>query len=97
MKALFTFKMSRAPYAALALACIFGALFLSLSDDGLAKLVALALGVVLLLTTAGRLRDCGRSGWWSLLLFIPIVCVLCVLALFFVPPMALAGPASEPR
>lgn len=52
------------------------------SFSGIARIVALILGVFIVVWTIKRLHDLGRNGWFALLLLPPLTIFLLVYALF---------------
>ncbi len=54
----------------------------------------LAMLVPMLSVGARRLHDTGRSGWWQLLWFVPLVGFIAVMVLFAQPGRTVATPIS---
>jgi uncharacterized membrane protein YhaH (DUF805 family) len=52
---------------------------------GFSVLLGLAAAIVVIVTVIGRLRDIEESAAWSLLLFVPVLDILLLLVLLFVP------------
>lgn len=59
--------------------CVLLSLVLSLFSDSLATLAMLITFIPNLAVSVRRLHDIGRSGWWMLLVFIPIIGILWLL------------------
>jgi uncharacterized membrane protein YhaH (DUF805 family) len=62
--------------------------------QGLSVLAAVIIGLIGLALTIARFHDAGFSGWWSLLVFIPIVNLFVVLFLLFWPSTDLSPDAA---
>lgn len=59
--------------------CILPSLLLSMFSDSVATLAMLITFIPNLAVSVRRLHDIGRSGWWMLLIFIPIIGILWLL------------------
>ena len=57
--------------------------------EGFSGLVTLALVLPTLAVTARRLHDIGRSGWWQLVVWIPVIGVFVVLYWYVQPSEAM--------
>ena len=108
LEGLFGFKgrLNRARYAANLLIYLLLILFLAEvepdvrppGDAGqLLSLAFIALtSWMFLATLAKRFHDIDRSGWWSTLVFVPLIGQLAVLVLFFYPGTPSANDSGPP-
>ncbi len=85
------FRLSRLPYAFTAIPALLGAFVIAAKIQlglihsawmGLLSLVLLATAVA---AAAARIRDVGRSAWWTLVILIPVLGPIMALALVFWP------------
>ena len=96
------FKLRRLPYAFTAIPALFGAfviaglLQLGELESGWMGLLSLLLLAGAMAAVAARLRDIGRSAWWTLLILIPLIGPLTALALVFWPPKELSDTEGSP-
>ena len=86
------FRLGRLAYAFTAIPALFCAFLIAALiqvgslTSGWMGLLSLLLLFSAMAGVLGRFRDIGRSGWWTLLILVPIVGPLTALALIFWPP-----------
>lgn len=86
------FRLGRLAYAFTGVPALFGAFViagliqLGRLQSGWMGFLSLLLLAGAMLAVAARFRDIGRSGWWTLLVMIPVLGPLTALALVFWPP-----------
>lgn len=78
-------RTGRVCYALVTLVLLGVGLVLSVSDEVFQQGVALLMGLAVLFLASNRLRDIDRSGWWVVLLFVPLVHAVVLVGLAFWP------------
>jgi branched-chain amino acid transport system permease protein len=58
-------------------------------------MLSVIIGVAILVISSHRLRDMGRSGWFSFLLLVPLINVVMLLVLLFAPSRSRPAPTSS--
>ena len=89
-----TFRLGRLAYFVLSL-CLFAGLTFAIGYAGflgpeggraLTNIAGFTFAAAILFLSVGRFHDMGSSGWWSLLLFVPLVGFFVWFYLLFSPP-----------
>lgn len=74
-------RVGRIVYFVVTVLALGYALTLTVTEDLFDQVLAMVLGLFVVFLTTRRLHDVDRTGWWSLLLFVPIVHILTILGL----------------
>ncbi len=88
----FSGRASRPEFWWFALFIFLGSIVLSLVSNTLSGIFGLATLLPSLAAGARRLHDIGRSGWWLLLSFIPVIGTIVLIVFFVQPTKDIAAP-----
>ena len=95
--AVFRGRSSRSQFWWFMLFCVLAvSLAEALVGEGFSGLVTLALVLPTLAVTARRLHDIGRSGWWQLVVWIPVVGLFIALYWYVQPSEAMDNKWGAP-
>ena len=84
MKKFFYYRLNRKKYLFYNILCFFtGGVLVEIYEEDIVRDTVPLFLIILLLLSIRRLHDIGKSGWWSLVLLIPIVNIFYLIYLFF--------------